>query len=343
MKISTLFHNLSLSGVGILSALLLLSNPAAACAQVENSELAEIRRQIEGRRYHEAELRLEEIVERNTADAEAWELLGAARQGRWDFSGAAVAYRKALDLGRENAPLLRGWIESEGRSLSRISLLFKARRLKESAVRALELDPYNVETRGILAAYYYVLPRFLGGDKQKANRLVEELVELSPADGYYLLGARAQDEKKPDPTILEYWETALRYDPQHTATLRSLGLYWIGHDSTVLAVDYYRRAVSSKPDDPWVYLSFGRAYRRVDMDEKSAEQFKTALEIDPFFADARFNLAEYYEKVGDKEAAIRHYQTLALNNPTYRSAEIRKRLRRLIRYGGISLMKMLRK
>lgn len=333
-KTGPLLKNTIRTPLGILSViLLLLAGTASASAQTEDSELTAIRRQIERYEYRLAESSLEDYVERHPGHAEAWELLGAIRQARWDFAAAAAAYRKALDLGRENAPLLRGWIEAEGRSRSNISLVFRARRLKRSAERALELDPYHVETRAILAAYYYLLPGFLGGDKQRANRLVEELVELSPADGYYLMGERAKEEKKPDATILDHWVTTLQYNPQHSAALRALGKYWMDQDSTALALDYYRRAAAADPDDPTVYLSLGRVYRdkRVGMEEESAEQFRKALEIDPFLAPARMNLAEHYETVGEKQEAIREYQRLALNNPTYRARDVRRRLRRLIR------------
>jgi len=333
-KTEPLLKNTIRTPLSILSAVLLLLPAAVSTsAQVEDSELTAIRRQIERYEYRLAESSLEDYVEQHPGHAEAWELLGAVRQARWDFAAASAAYRKALDLGRENAPLLRGWIEAEGRSRSNISLVFRARRLKKSAERALELDPYHVETRAILAAYYYLLPGFLGGDKQRANRLVEELVELSPADGYYLMGERAKEEKRPDAMILDHWATALQYNPQHSAALRALGSYWMDHDSPALALDYYRRAAAADPDDATVYLSLGRAYRdeKVGMEEESAEQFRKALEIDPFLAPARLNLAEHYEKVGEKQAAIREYQQLALYNPTYREREIRRRLRQLIR------------
>lgn|GEM_PF-1977384 len=330
MKTRGYFIRSKHSGAGFLALLLLFAVHSNTQAQSAAGELEAIRQQIERRGYTRAERRLGEHLEQNPSDAEAWELLGVVRQGRWDFEGAADAYRRALDLGRENAPLLRGWIESEGRSVSGVSLLFRAKRLKDSAVRALELDPYNVDIRAVLAAYYYKLPRFLGGDKREAGRLVEELVEMSPADGYYLMGERAKEEGKPDSTVLGYWAIALEHNREHTATLRSLGLYWMEHDSTGLAVDYYRRAISSDPDNPDIYLSFGRAYNRVKMNELGAVQFRKALEIDPFYAPARFHMAEFYESSGDREAAVREFQSLALYNPAYRSSEVRKRLRQLI-------------
>ena len=314
-----------------IASLSLVFAVATADAQVENSDLESIYELIKHRRYHYAEVEIGLYLDEHPQDAEAWQLLGTARQGRWDFKGAADAYQKALDLGRENAPLLRGWIETEGRSLSKISLFFNARRLKNNALRALELDPYHVETRGVLAAYYHVLPKIFGGNKRKASELVEELIELSPADGYYLLGVRAQEEDKSDSVILDHWAKALEYDDEHVATLRSLGLYSIENDSVDEAIDFYRRAIEADPNDPWIHLSYGRALRRADMYDRSAEQFEIALLADPFFAPARLNLAEFHERMENYEAAVTHYRILIRNNPTYMTGEIEKRIRELLK------------
>jgi len=293
--------------------------------------LDEMRSQIAKREFRQAESALDEYILDHPGDAEAWELLGKARHGRWDYKGAATAYRRALDLGRKNAGLLRGWVETKGRSSGNVSLVFSAGSLRKDLERALELDPLHVETRTFLAAFYYMVPRLLGGNREKADRLVSELVELSPSDGYYLLGVRAQEEDKPVAVVIGHLEKAVELDPMHTLALIKLGRHWLDRDDYERALPLYERAVESAPGDPRVFTSYGRALRRSGRPEESAAQYRRALEIDSFWADARFGLAEYFERIEDREAAIREYTMLARNNPTYRSKEIRKRLQKLIR------------
>jgi tetratricopeptide (TPR) repeat protein len=293
-------------------------------------DLATLEARVEAHELREAQYGLENYVRAHPEDAYAWELLGRAQMGRWLFDDATDSYQKAMDLGRENARLLREWIESKGRSTSRLSLVFKAKSLKDAALRALELDPYDVETRAALAAYYYVVPGFLGGDKDRADRLVRELVELSPADGYYLMGRRAQEEDAPSDTILADWHRALEIDPEHTLTLLDLGAFWTDRDSIALGLSYYRRAAASAPEDAQIRTSYARAFRNARMYEETERQFLRALEIDPYWAPARLNLAEHYERHGTKEQAIREYSMLARNNPTYRERDVRKRLRKLM-------------
>ncbi len=288
-----------------------------------------LREHLARRAFLEAEQLIEGFLREQPDEAEAWELLGQARQGRWDFKGAAAAYRRALDLGRENAVLLRGWVETKGRSSGNVSLFFTAGNLRRDLERALELDPYHVEARAFLAAFYYMVPGFLGGDKQRADRLIQDLTEISPPDGYYILGVRAREEKEPMTVAVDHWERALELDPDHVLTLTELGRYWLRQEEYERALPHFERAVESASGDPLVLTSYGRALRRSGRRDEGAEQYRRALEIDLYWADARFALAEYHERIEEPELARSEYLKLTRFNPTYRSREIRKRLERL--------------
>jgi tetratricopeptide (TPR) repeat protein len=317
-----------------LVSMLLVLTPAGivgSAPQPQESVHEYFREHLARRAYQEAEQLIEGFLREEPDDAEAWELLGQARQGRWDYEGAAAAYRRALDLGRENAALLRGWVETKGRSSGNVGLFFTAGSLRKDLERALELDPLHVESRAFLAAFYYMVPGILGGDKERADRLIEELVEMSPPDGYYILGARAREEKEPMTIAVGHWEKALELDPEHVPALTELGRYWLNQKEYDRALSLYQRAVESAPDDPQVLTSYGRALRRSGRRDESAEQYRRALEIDPFWAAARFALAEYHERIDEPDAARREYQMLARYNPTYKTREIRKRLQRLTR------------
>lgn len=126
-----------------------------------------------------------------------------------------------------------------------------------------------------------------------------------------------------------YWEQALELDPGHVLTLTELGRYWLRQKEFERALPLFERAVASAPDDPLVLTSYGRALRRSGQLEEGAEQYRRALQIDPFWADARFALAEYHERIEEPEAALREYLNLTGYNPTYESREVRRRINRL--------------
>lgn len=56
--------------------------------------------------------------------------------------------------------------------------------IRESLEKAVELDPKHIEARWALIEYYLQLPGFIGGSEKKAQRYANELLKISPVDGY---------------------------------------------------------------------------------------------------------------------------------------------------------------
>ncbi len=71
----------------------------------------------------------------------------------------------------------------------------------------------------------------------------------------------------------------------------------------------------TSPSGPNIHNNLGDVYaRRGDM-EKSVEEFKKALEINPQYADVYHNLANDYQMMGKAELAIENYQKALEINP----------------------------
>ena len=74
------------------------------------------------------------------------------------------------------------------------------------------------------------------------------------------------------------------------------------------AVSAFDRALTYNPRLAGVYHNLGNlAIARGDIDE-AATQFTTALEIDQMFVEARNNLGQTHEMVGDWPAAMAEYE-----------------------------------
>jgi cytochrome c-type biogenesis protein CcmH/NrfG len=313
----------------LLFGLSLAVRPVAA--QDRPVEFERLRQQVTARAYREAQPGLERWVELHPRDGEAWRLLGQTCEGRWDYKNAADAYEQALAWEGESPELLMSWVMTKGKTLNILSAIFTAARLRDALERVLQMEPANMEARGLLAAYYAVLPGIVGGSKEKSERIVQELVALDPAAGLTLQGYQAEQAGLPDSVKVNRWQAAIRIDPDFAGALYAFGQYLVSQERYEDGLDYYRRAMAAEPDDLRLRLSYGRALRRAGRPEESAAEFRALLAIDPYYADARFYLAEYYEKQGDNRAAIREYQTLANYNPHYEEKEIRRRLRQLMR------------
>lgn len=60
--------------------------------------------------------------------------------------------------------------------------------MKESFEKAISLNPKHIEARWAMIEYYLQVPGLFGGSEKKAQRYVNELMTLSPVDGYLAKG-----------------------------------------------------------------------------------------------------------------------------------------------------------
>jgi tetratricopeptide (TPR) repeat protein len=60
--------------------------------------------------------------------------------------------------------------------------------MKESFEKALVLNPKHIEARWAMIEYYLQVPALFGGSEKKAQRYADELIKLSPVDGYLSKG-----------------------------------------------------------------------------------------------------------------------------------------------------------
>jgi tetratricopeptide (TPR) repeat protein len=77
-----------------------------------------------------------------------------------------------------------------------LSALGSAGKVRDAFIKAIELDTENFNTRHSLLQYYLQAPSFAGGSKTKAQNLVLETMEISPAAGSLLQATiELKDEK----------------------------------------------------------------------------------------------------------------------------------------------------
>jgi len=60
--------------------------------------------------------------------------------------------------------------------------------MKESFEKAIALNPNHIEARWALIEYYLQVPALFGGSEKKAQRYANELMKLSPVDGFLSKG-----------------------------------------------------------------------------------------------------------------------------------------------------------
>ena len=142
-------------------------------------------------KYEQAQIFFENIVKENPSNLKAIEYLGdiAGHNKSWD---KAIGYYKTL---KELKPSEANYYYKYGGSLgmkakevNKFEALGMIGDVRESFEKAIILDPKHIEARWALVMLYLQLPGIIGGSESKAIKYSNELLKLSPVDGYLSRG-----------------------------------------------------------------------------------------------------------------------------------------------------------
>jgi tetratricopeptide (TPR) repeat protein len=127
------------------------------------------------------------------------------------------------------------------------------------------------------------------------------------ANDYY---ERACDleESEPEEAQSAYRE-ALRLDPSLADAWVNLGRLLHEAGDARSAAQHYRKAIELRPDDVIALFNLGVALTDLRMLREAVLAYRTALAADAACADAHYNLAHLYERLGDPAAALRHLRS----------------------------------
>ena len=142
-------------------------------------------------KYEQAQIVFENFVKENPSNLKAIEYLGdiAGHNKSWD---KAIGYYKNL---KELKPSEANYYYKYGGSLgmkakevNKFVALGMIGEVRESFEKAIELNSKHIEARWALVMLYLQLPGIVGGSESKAIKYSNELLKLSPVDGYLSRG-----------------------------------------------------------------------------------------------------------------------------------------------------------
>jgi tetratricopeptide (TPR) repeat protein len=129
----------------------------------------------------------ESVLKENPNQIKAIEYLGdiSVQLKEWDKAIAFYQKLKTLRPNEANYYYKYGGVlglkSKEGGKWVAIRLIGD---MKESFEKALVLNPKHIEARWAMIEYYLQVPALFGGSEKKAQRYADELMKLSPVDGY---------------------------------------------------------------------------------------------------------------------------------------------------------------
>lgn len=167
---------------------LLLFIPSMLWSQA-NFEKAE--QLLESGKREQARVLFESILKENPSHLKAIEYLGdiAGQNKSWDK--ALFYYKKLKQLQPDEANYYYkygGALGMKAKEVNKFKALGMIDEIKSSFEKAIILDPKHKESRWALVMLYLELPGIIGGSKAKAVVYSNELMRLSPLEGYLSKG-----------------------------------------------------------------------------------------------------------------------------------------------------------
>ncbi|MCB7129505.1 MAG: tetratricopeptide repeat protein [Candidatus Brocadiales bacterium] len=160
-------------------------------------------------------------------------------------------------------------------------------------------------------------------DPAKPGQTEESPVEIEVAEArkFTMLGDLLQEQSRPDAALYEY-EKARRYaglgSPQ---ILNKLARTYIQNHRDDDAQRVLSEALSYYPHYVAIYITQGELFAKRGETARAIENFRSATYINPFNPAVHQRLAQLYNKSGDKDAARKSLQKLAilLKDPHYQT------------------------
>ena len=139
----------------------------------------------------QARVVFENVLKEYPSNSKALEFLGdiAGQNKNWDK--AILYYKKIKQLQPNNAEYhykYGGALGMKAKTVNKFKALGMIDEIKASFEKAVILDPKHKESRWALVMLYLELPGIIGGSETKAVAYSNELMRLSPLEGYLSKG-----------------------------------------------------------------------------------------------------------------------------------------------------------
>jgi tetratricopeptide (TPR) repeat protein len=317
------------------SAVVVAAFATAAMAWAAQSDLEAAESLVMDHRYDEAMAAVDRYLDRHPKDPAANLVKSriCTALGEWDRSVDAL--EDALSEHGDNVDLLLALAITYREKMRRSGIFGKmsnAKKSRQFVEKAFATDPSHLPTRRQMVMYLVYAPGFAGGDKERAEKLALETVEMDETEGSFQLGVvywKRGNEAASD----ERFRRALELDPANVDAMLEWGGSLIERKRYDEAGDLFVDFIARRPDRPEPYGALGDCYKEQGMVDEAIARYLSALERDEWYGYARYNVARLYDKKRDKQQAAYHYRELLERNPGYIDAGTAKKQLRKIEKG----------
>ena len=281
--------------------------------QCGSAETTSAKLYMQQKQWTKAEESLLKETAKNDKDEEAWYLLGSVRLELKKYLGMNEAYTRALQISdAHKAEINRNKLAIWGQLFNEGVRLYNGG-MEDSTKFVAALDTFKVAIamQPDSANTYYVasLCSYARRDYNGAKTLLESCLAKDPKSAeaarllgnvHYQMAASYIEQKNDAAANAEYlnamsaFEKAYAAEPDSTINITNLIDAYDRTKNSEKALALTSGAVQKNPDNKFFRYAYGVFLLKQDKFEPAIEQFSKAIELDPNYADARYNLGVSY-------------------------------------------------
>jgi len=195
----------------------------------------DLRKMFEAGEYRQVQAASEAALAATPRDPSLhyWLARSSYELGIYDAAVRAAEEACRLDPQKSDFQMWLG--RAYGRKAEIESSFFLARKTRRAFETAVKLDPANLEARRNLEEYYAEAPWFLGGSKDKARQQAEAVAALDPLEGSLALADFYRNTDQPEEAQRQYEQLLARHPDKVHFYLEALDFYEHRRDALNMA------------------------------------------------------------------------------------------------------------
>lgn len=208
---------------------------------------------------------------------------------------------------------------------NKLKLLFVVRRAKTAFERSVSLDPDNVDAHADLLQVYLVLPRLLGGDRDRARAEANEIAKRNALRGHLARAGIFWHQKDTAQAEAEY-RKAIAAAPDSGAGYQAIALLERETGRYASSLADLECARERSADEPSISYDIGRTVALAGIDlARGVSALRAYLESrpregDPSFASAHYWLGRVHARAARWAEAAAEYREALRLDPGHRAA-----------------------
>jgi tetratricopeptide (TPR) repeat protein len=163
------------------------------------------------------------------------------------------------------------------------------RKIKNAFETAVQMDSLNIPAMDALIQYHTMAPSIMGGDKNTAMSLAQQMKRIDPVRGHQALGMVYERENKIDLAETEY-VTAFQLAPDEPVRYIQLSNWYRNQKKYDKAQSSIQELLIKEPANPEALCHLGYIYQDLRQFDNAFSAFDRALAIDSTNATACYQI-----------------------------------------------------